>query len=298
VPSFGEKLKQQREKRGVSLEEISLTTKIGSRFLQALETNRFDQLPGGIFNKGFVRAYAKSVGMDENEAVAEYLEAIGVVPESSTLPVAPAEIRVEAETAISRQLPWGTLALVLLVVALALALWGFRRRESEASSSPIIQVADQKGIVPTPLPGSSPMQPRANPVSAPSPSSPKNEPKASTPAPFPDDYKTATTPAPASAPINLKIKAREDSWISVTVDGEVATRNTMITGSEKSVRADHDIMIKAGNVGALDFELNGKALSSQGDIGEVKALIFDGTGVHSAPTMPAAPSAQNGTPQP
>ena len=77
LPSFGEKLKQEREKRKITLEQISVSTKIGTRMLQALEEDKFSQLPGGIFNKGFVRAYARFVGLDEDQTVADYLQASG-----------------------------------------------------------------------------------------------------------------------------------------------------------------------------------------------------------------------------
>ncbi len=77
MPSFGEKLKLEREKRKISLDQISSTTKIGTRMLQALEEEKFSQLPGGIFNKGFVRAYARVVGLDEDQTVADYLQASG-----------------------------------------------------------------------------------------------------------------------------------------------------------------------------------------------------------------------------
>jgi len=63
--------------RGVSLDEIAESTKIGTRLLRALEEEQFELLPGGIFNKGFVRAYAKYLGMDEDQAVADYLQAAG-----------------------------------------------------------------------------------------------------------------------------------------------------------------------------------------------------------------------------
>jgi cytoskeletal protein RodZ len=75
VGAFGEKLRKQREQRGLDLDAISNTTKISTRMLRALEDEHFDQLPGGIFNKGFVRAYARQVGLDEDEAVADYLAA-------------------------------------------------------------------------------------------------------------------------------------------------------------------------------------------------------------------------------
>ncbi|MGB9236900.1 MAG: helix-turn-helix transcriptional regulator, partial [Terriglobales bacterium] len=80
MPSFGEKLRLEREKRKITLEQISSTTKIGTRMLQALEEEKFSQLPGGIFNKGFVRAYARTLGLDEDQTVADYLEAYGDAP--------------------------------------------------------------------------------------------------------------------------------------------------------------------------------------------------------------------------
>jgi hypothetical protein len=76
VGAFGEKLRKQREQRGIELDAISNTTKISTRMLRAIEEEHFDQLPGGVFNKGFVRAYARQVGLDEEEAVADYLAAL------------------------------------------------------------------------------------------------------------------------------------------------------------------------------------------------------------------------------
>jgi cytoskeleton protein RodZ len=77
VGSFGEKLRRERELRGVALDDIADATKIGTRMLRALEEEHFEVLPGGIFNKGFVRAYAKYLGLNEDEAVADYLAAAG-----------------------------------------------------------------------------------------------------------------------------------------------------------------------------------------------------------------------------
>ncbi len=74
--AFGERMQRERELRGVTLEEISVVTKIGTRSLKALEEEDFDKLPGGIFNKGFVRAYARYLGIDPDEAVADYLAAV------------------------------------------------------------------------------------------------------------------------------------------------------------------------------------------------------------------------------
>jgi hypothetical protein len=76
VSSFGENLRRRRELRGISLDAISNSTKISPRMLRAIEDEHFDQLPGGVFNKGFVRAYARQIGLDEEEAVTDYLAAL------------------------------------------------------------------------------------------------------------------------------------------------------------------------------------------------------------------------------
>ena len=72
---FGKNLIKEREARGVSLEDISEYTKISVRMLKAIETERFDQLPGGIFNKSYVRQYARYLGLDEEQIASEYLRA-------------------------------------------------------------------------------------------------------------------------------------------------------------------------------------------------------------------------------
>src|SRR5438093_10832895 len=73
MASFGETLKRERELREISLRQISEATKINIRYLEALEENRFDALPGGLFNKGFIRAYAIFVGIDAEAMVDSYL---------------------------------------------------------------------------------------------------------------------------------------------------------------------------------------------------------------------------------
>jgi cytoskeleton protein RodZ len=74
---FGEHLRREREMRGISLDEICSATRIGTRFLNALENEQWDQLPGGVFNRGFVRAVAHHLGLDEESLLAEYMLATG-----------------------------------------------------------------------------------------------------------------------------------------------------------------------------------------------------------------------------
>src|ERR1700688_612145 len=78
--TFGDHLKREREMRGVSLDEISAATRIATRFLTAIENEQWDQLPGGVFNRGFVRAVARYLGLDEENIVAEYTLAVGDRP--------------------------------------------------------------------------------------------------------------------------------------------------------------------------------------------------------------------------
>ena len=81
--------------------------------------------------------------------------------------------------------------------------------------------------------------------------------------------------------------------MSITVDGEVTTEITLPASGEKTVHAHNDVIVKTGNVGALDFEFNGKPLPHQS--GEVKTLMFGSQGLRSLPklSIPAAePSPQ------
>jgi cytoskeletal protein RodZ len=76
MSSLGEKLKQAREARGVSISEIAEQTRISSHYLEAIESDDYRTLPGGIFNKGFVKSYAKYVGVDEQEALQDYAKLV------------------------------------------------------------------------------------------------------------------------------------------------------------------------------------------------------------------------------
>ncbi|MDQ7007701.1 MAG: helix-turn-helix domain-containing protein [Acidobacteriota bacterium] len=73
MPSFGETLRRQRELRQISLREVSEATKINIRYLEALERNDFTHLPGGAFTRGYIRSFARVIGVDESEMVDAYL---------------------------------------------------------------------------------------------------------------------------------------------------------------------------------------------------------------------------------
>src|SRR5829696_5891358 len=74
--SLGEKLRQAREERGISISEVAEQTRISPLYLEAIDADNYKTLPGGIFNKGFVKSYAKYVGIDEQEALQDYTRLI------------------------------------------------------------------------------------------------------------------------------------------------------------------------------------------------------------------------------
>jgi hypothetical protein len=130
LASFGERLRRERELRGVSLRDVAEATKISIRFLRALEEDRVDQLPGGLFPRAFVRQYARYLGLDAERQVAEFLFDNGLAGE----PPAPAW---QQHHAPSRGGPF------LVFVCLGLAVLGLLKvgsRESPPAPGPELAV--------------------------------------------------------------------------------------------------------------------------------------------------------------
>ncbi len=292
MESLGARLKREREKRKITLDEVSLSTKIGTRFLLAIEEEHFDQLPGGIFNKGFVKAYARSVGVDEAEAVAEYELASGAsLPE--TLPEAGPVVAVPAvstpafpgeqsDDGVSR-IPWGWFAIALLIVAFGLAVWGFLSRERSAKPSLIPPIPAAAGNGSAAAPANAPQTGVALAVPAtPAPKVGNTSPQAPESRPAVGGLQTAAPilpdATPGAAAFLVQVRARQDSWVAISADGRQIMQATLYASAEKSIGARDQIVIKTGNAGALDISSNGKKLPMQGAYNEVKTLIFDPNG--------------------
>ena len=288
MESFGAKLKREREKKGITLDDISLSTKIGTRLLRALEDEHFDQLPGGIFNKGFVRAYARHLGLDEDQTISDYLAASGDAPPAKTLEpqIADAlEARAEDAPTGVAQIPWGYLAIALLLIALGFAVWGFNSREKERES---------REATPTPaVPAKQTSEPVTPPVTQTQSAPSESQPPAETPPPA---LASVPVAAPAAGEFVVEMKAHDQSWVSIKTDADPVTEATLESGTEKSIHAKDSITIRAGNVGALDFYWNGKQLPSQGVDGEVKTLTFGPQGLQ--PPKPPIQTPPQPPPQP
>jgi cytoskeleton protein RodZ len=309
VATFGTRLRVEREQRGITLDQISRSTKIGTRFLQALEQDRFDQLPGGIFNKGFIRAYARFLGLDEEQTLSDYLTATSPGDPSPAVPET--AVPVPAESERSRSLPWGTFAMLLLAIALSFAVWGFYTREPATRAKPQVpptststgSASSSTDSILPPAAGTpsdsepNPAEVRTAPPEIPSDSSSHPAPSAPSStndslAPSKSEPESPSTKAPVSAAslvqasFAVHIKAREDAWVLITADGKKQGEETLGPGAEKLIKAAKQIVIRTGNSGALDFEFNGQKLPIQGVLGEVKTLEFGPSGLEVTVSNP------------
>jgi len=305
LPSFGQKLKLEREKRNITLEQISVSTKIGIRMLQALEEDKFNQLPGGIFNKGFVRAYSRFLGIDEDQTIADYLQASGDALPASMETAAHEDgsrenavredaarenrdrdkvSRLEASAdAPPRQVPWGVFAGALLIVALALSFWSHRRREYM-----------REAVRPMPATTATQVSPQVPGSDLPTTNSPKTSSPTgvSTPPVAPKTTHDLAPTSSAATPgeFTVVIQAREESWTTITADGKTISSELLPAGSERVVRGRKEITIRTGNAGGVDFRFNEKKVDTGGDYGEVKTVTFGPRGiVPSAPPPPSTP---------
>ena len=129
MATLGQELKKERESRSISLDEMAASTKIVARYLQALEEDRFDIMPGGFFIKGIIRTYAGYVGLDADAVLAKY-QAAGLFDEPvRTRDYAPAAAPDAARR--NRLLAWILIGAGILLLLVVLTLvWRSRRRRA------------------------------------------------------------------------------------------------------------------------------------------------------------------------
>ena len=139
--TIGEKLRLAREERGISLRDISEQTRISMRYLEAIETSDYKRLPGGIFNRSFIKAYAKYVGFDEKEAIEDYASTLRQKGESLE-DIQPPHKSLVYTDAISSRSPLITLLLAILMLgilslgAIAALHWYQRRGAPRGRAAP------------------------------------------------------------------------------------------------------------------------------------------------------------------
>ncbi len=283
--AFGDKLRREREMRKISLDEIAAATKIGTRSLKALEDENFSILPGGIFNRGFVRSYARFLGLNEDDAVADYQAAVTEQPVSVEKIVAQSAMakasRLAAQQAQESSDKSGVLRAVgLLALACAVVFGGyqaFRHGYFKALKGPSLhrQMKQQA-------------QGAAHPPPTPSQQTPSVPTVATdrTPAPQARTQSTTATPqqaslsvAPIASEFTVSIKTSEESWLSVTADGKRAFQRLFAANEQQSVSAKSKIEIKIGNPNGTEISLNGKPLALTGSLDHPRTVIVDADGL-------------------
>ncbi len=287
--SFGERLQREREMRGITLEEIAEATKIGTRSLRALEAEEFDKLPGGVFNKGFVRAYSRYLGIDEEQAVADYLAALA---EAQTAARAQAEeggqevIGSLEESPSSSGSGLTVVVALLLIAGLGFGGWKYYARRKSAAPPQAVMQAKTEAKKPQPAQATA----AAAETSAPAASAPikKPEPAASS--------STSTEPVKRAAAAAIEtakaaisseqgftvaIRATEDAWVSITADGKTVLEEILHPATEKTLHAQQQLAIRTGNAGALEISFNGRQLGAVGSSKQVRTLTFTPEGLQT-----------------
>jgi cytoskeletal protein RodZ len=144
--TIGERLRLAREERGVPLREVADQTRISIHYLEAIEANEFSRLPGGIFNRSFLKAYARYVKVDEKEALEGYTRLMRAQGDTGEdVASTPYHPKVYTDTPATRS-PVLTVVLAIVILAiltagaLALLKW-YQRRSAELRPGPYSEVA-------------------------------------------------------------------------------------------------------------------------------------------------------------
>lgn len=309
MASLGQELREEREARRISIEEIASSTKIVTRYLEALEDDRLDIMPGGFFVKGIIRAYAKAVGLDPEEVLGRY-KAAGLLGE----PVPRRSIFQRAATGPAPPPP--------PLPSQALPTEPASPPPPAPYSPPAPAPPAPESSAPPPETAPAP-EPAAGLLFEPAPK-PRLSPAARKliiswgwrsalvllavavlallwssrrprpPRPEPGAVTTKTVPAggplpPASAPavpaepppaveaawkgVTIEIAFRDATWIRVFADGALQIDGVFPAGATARARADERIVITTGNAGGFTFLLNGAPARSLGRAGDLLADV-------------------------
>lgn len=246
--TFGERLKRERELREVTPEEICKATRIAPRFLEALENEQWDRLPGGVFGRGFVRSIARFLGLSEEDLLSEYDLARGEngngAPTKSEerIPSPPKWIPILA----------GALAVSLLV---GLALGGryawkaYQARKASKKTSAIVS-----------LPAGA--QPRMIALSAPAGVEPGT--------------------APAAMNLDLLVSAAAATHVRVVADGALAFDTEMAAGESRHFAAADRFEVTAADAAAVLLELNGQSVPFAGATNSSGTIVLTSSDTRQA----------------
>jgi len=241
MSSLGIRLRELREAKGVSLDDIARSTRVGRSHLEALETDSWGELPAPVFVKGFIRAYCEFLDASPNEALDLYREASGE-------PVKPERVQRAVQKPPSR-LAGPLMISLVLFVALGASLFALRIG-LKSSPRPVPAVSGPERGDAGSVASSAPV-----PVTT-VPAVPER------PAPVP-----AGEPTPAGQ--RLLIRAVEPTWIRVQVDEGQVAEELLQAGAVREWTAARRFVLSVGNAGGLEVDLNGRRIPALGARGAV-----------------------------
>ena len=290
MQAFGSNLRKQREFRAIELEEIAEATMINLRFLQAIEQGRPEDLPHPTFVKGFLRAYARHIGIDGDEVVLGYEQYLLSRREEEN-PQEQEQTRVHGHLRAPRKIPaalWLGLGALVLGMAIFIAWPGkqgggkrrIRTRQNPPATLPgqvkmptpqAIQVPRQRASAERASP--QPREEKQGPDSPPRRAQELRTSETAVPAPG-----RQATPAPAAQagpvaaekPFELTVQASRDCWLLIQIDGEQTLDFILRAGQSKTLSARREIVFKTiGNRAAVTLSRAGESVSLAGENGQV-----------------------------
>jgi cytoskeletal protein RodZ len=244
MASLGQELKRERELRAVSLKDIADETKILKRYLQALEDDKPELLPGQFFIKSVLRAYSKCIGLDENYFVNKYHEVILMKSEAEesnrkSLLAAPLE-RPRPRSKAARFA--AAAAILLVVVGILTAVYAFIIRPAKDNRP---EIKGSATVTAEPIRLAPPVVP-------------------------PD---AEVKPQAPETGLLLELAFTADTWIRLAADGQVQLDGIKKPGERATCRAKEEFVIQIGNAGGLTYTLNGRPGKPFGAPGAVMTNI-------------------------
>jgi cytoskeletal protein RodZ len=307
MESIGEFFKQVRETKGLTIDEVASKTRIRTDFVKALEDGNFAKLPDQVFARGFVRSYARSLGLDEEDAIHRFAQSAGAYYDKQ---VERERLKVrQAEEERKRQANRKAVAIAIGIAILTLIFLLSREQSSllvRKSSTDVPPAASKRPAPATPEPQDAPPTQQAEVVPpAPPPVGPKSKPseppaapakpsegntagQATNPAPTASVAPDLAAPAPASlgsdgplggislegsgaaeGQLALDLEATELSWVVVQIDGGSPQEALLRPGEKARYKGQDQFILTLGNAGGVKAELNGKPQKAFGPSGKV-----------------------------
>lgn len=284
LKAIGSQLSEERQKRSISLQEVAARTYIPLRLLNAIEAGRLDLLPEPVFIQGFIRRYADMLGLDGMSLSKEFSvtpPAVSISPDVLQSDTSPAPLDTAATTSPQAD----TLPSSYLEVEQPTP--PDSSQGSEAVSKLPWIVGGVLGVGAIALLASllnrpSPPKPAQNPV----PATSASKAPATSPASAPATTAASSAPSPAASPtvspeatgaVAVELSFTEDSWVEIQADGEVVFEGTLPEGTKRSWSGKNQVVISAGNAGAVSASYNKGTAKTLGALGDVTTTTFPPT---------------------